>query len=254
MKINLSIYEQINIYNKSGVIFSTVRGAFNRVKIEGARCSSYYRDSVYTIDLPIESIRNAQKLNFLKNDVFTIKHIPKDRYTLRNGRALFVPAELITVECLGEYLSHEGNGEKCYLTLYQLDFSTPQTVEEPQIKKIVCDDYTLKAGEKFGNYYGTDEAHAFISLFDTTKSVFSKGKQGEKGILKRFFSPVNYNSFIVRSDYYARTDKDPARIEREKIAEIMKKHTRENISHYDVAKMLLDLNISIKAGAEDEKN
>ena len=254
MKIDLSIYERVNIYNANGAIFSTIRGAFNRVKIEGARCSSFYCDSVREIDLPIESIRNAQKLNFSKNDVFTIKYFPKDRYTIRNGRALFIPAELITVECLGEFLSHEGNGEKSFLTVYQLNFSTPQAVQEPQIKKIVCDNYTLKDGEKFGEWYGSDEAHAVISAFDTSKSLFNKGRKAERGILKKFYSPVIYNSFVVQSDYYTRQDKDAARVEREKIAEIMKEITRESISHYDVERLLTKLNISIKAGAENEKN
>ena len=145
-------------------------------------------------------------------------------------------------------MSIETSGEKDYLTLYKLSFANVQTVSEPKIERIICDNYTLKDGEKFGDYYGRDKAHACISSFDSSNSKFREPNENpEKGILKRYFENVLYNDFIVKSDYYTRTEKDPARVEREKIAEVINTclHNK-SISHYDVENLLKKLNISIK--------
>lgn len=249
MKIQLDHYEQINIYNENGVIFSTVRGGFERATIDGNKAKTHYANRVSEIDLPIENIRNALKLNFGKGDIFTIKYIPNDRYTIRNGRALYIHTSYINVENIGEYLSIETNGEKNYLTLYKFSFSNVQAIKEPKIERIICDNYTLKDGEKFGSYYGTDKDHAIISTFDTSESIYIKqaNKTPEKGILKHYFENVLYNDFIVKSDYYTKTEKDPERITRENIAEIINTclHNK-TISHYDVANIMQKLNISIK--------
>lgn len=251
MKINLDHYGQINIYDESGVIFSTVRGGFERATITGGKCSTYYANRVYIIELPIENIRNARKLSFDKNDVFSINFIPNDRYTIRNGKALYIPSKYINVESIGEYLSIETSGEKSFSTLYKLTFANVQTVREPKIERIICDNYTLHAGETFGSHYGRDKEHAVISTFDTSDSKFirDKNKPAEKGILKHYFENVCYSEFIVKSDYYTRTEKDPARIEREKIAETINGclHNK-TISHYDVENILKKLNITIKEG------
>lgn len=253
MKINLEHYEQINIYNESGVIFSTVRGGFERATIDGSKCKTHYSNKVIEIELPIENIRNALKLNLNKNDVFSIKYIPNDRYTLRNGRALYIHTRYINVENIGEYLSIETSGEKQYLTLYKFSFANVQTIKEPKINRVICDTYTLKDGEKFGSYYGPDKDHAVISSFDTSDSIFIQkaGKPAEKGILKRYMEDVLYNDFIVKSDYYTKTEKDAARIDREKLAEIINTclHSK-TLSHYDVENLLEKLNISIKEDAQ----
>lgn len=249
MKINLDLYEQINIYNETGVIFSTVHGGFERATINGSKCATHYANRVLEIELPIENIRNALKLNLNKCDVFSIKYFPNSRYTMRNGRALYIHTKYINVETIGEYLNLETNGEKNYLTLYKLSFSNIQTVREPKIERIICDNYTLQDGETFGSHYGRDKEHAVISTFDTSDSRFIKQAKEptEKGILKRYFEDVLYNSFIVKSDYYTRQEKDPARVEREKIAEVINTclHNK-SLSHYDVENLLKKLNISIK--------
>jgi hypothetical protein len=249
MKIKLDIYETINIYNENGIIFSTVRGAFERATIDGKKCSTYYGNRVFYIDLPIDNIRNALKLNFNKNDVFTLKEYANDRYEIRNGRALYIPEKYISVGNLGEYLALETNGEKDFLTLYRLAFATVQTVSEPKIERIICDNYTLQDGETFGSYYGKDKAHAVISTFDTSESAYhqKKGIPAEKGILKHYFEDVTYNEFIVKSDYYTRTEKDEARTEREKIAEIINSCLyNKTLSHYDIGKIMEKLNITVK--------
>lgn len=249
MKINLDHYEQLNIYNENGVIFSTVRGGFERATIDGNRCKTFYLNRVNIIDLPIENIRNAIKLNFKKCDVFSLKYMPADRYTIRNDRALYIHTNYINVENVGEFLSLETNGEKDYLTLYKLTFVNVQTVKEPKIDRVICDNYTLKDGEKFGSYYGPDKDHAIISTFDTSESIFIKkaGKPAEKGILKHYLEDVQYKELIVKSDYYTKTEKDAARIEREKLAEIMTACLHNtSFSHYDIERLLQKLNISIK--------
>ena len=247
MKINLSNYETINIYNENGVIFSTVRGGFERATIDGKKCRSHYSDIICEIDLPIDNIRNAQKLNLNKNDVFSIKYVPSDRYSIRNGRALYIPDRFISVERLGEFLALEANGEKDFLTLYKFAFANPQTVSEPHLERIICDNYTLEEGETFGSGYGRDEAHAVIDTFDTSKSRL-KEISHEKGILKKYYHDVIYSDFIVKSDYYTRTEKDEARTEREKIAEIINSCLyNKTFSHYDIEAIQKKLNISIKA-------
>ena len=247
MKIDLSNYEQINIYNASGVIFSTVRGGFERAEIDGEKVKSYYKNLVSSVELPAERIRSARKLNFDKGDVFEIAYYPKDRYTIRNGRALYIPAELVRVSPLGEFLALAHDGEKDFLTVYKLDFTTPQTVDEPQFKRIICDNYTLQPGERFGEYYGADEARACVAPFDSSEYAERRGIPAEKGVIKRWLAPVVYNSFIVKSDYYTRTEKDAERLERERIADIINTCLyNKTVSHYDIAKMLEKLNITIK--------
>lgn len=254
MKIKLDHYEQVNIYNENGIIFSTKRGGFDRATINGNKCATYYANRVSEIELPIDNIRNALKLNLNKNDVFSIKYIPGERYTIRNGRALYIHTKYIKVETIGEYLGIETSGEKGYLTIYKLTFANAQTVREPKIDRIICDNYTLQDGETFGDGYGKDKARAVISTFDTAKSRFVKGADNpaEKGILKKYFADISYTEFIVKSDYYTRTEKDAARVEREKIADIINSclHNK-SISHYDVERMLEKLNISIKDGGEE---
>lgn len=250
MKINLANYEMLNIYDENGVIFSTVRGGFERATIDGKKCRSHYSDIIREIDLPVDNIRNAQKLNLTKKDVFSIKYFPRDRYDIRNGRALYIPLDLIAVEILGQFLSLETNGERDFLTLYKLSFKTAQTVRETKCERIACDNYTLKDGETFGSGYGRDEAHAVIDTFDTSKSFF-KGQEipAEKGILKKYYHDVIYSDFIVKSDYYTRTEKDEARQEREKIAEIINSCLyNKMLSHYDIEAIQKKLNISVKEG------
>ena len=223
MKIQVSNYEQINIYNESGVIFSTIRGGFERATIKDGKARTHYNDTVYEIDLPVDKIRNARKIDFSKNDVFTINHMPKDRYDIRNGKAIYLSTKYITVENIGEYLSIETSGEKDFLTLYKFTFANSQTISEPQYERIICDNYTLSENERFSSGCGKDKDHACVSTFDTSENIFYKksGRPTEKGIIKRYYADIVYNSFLVKSDYYTRTEKDAARIEREKIAEIM---------------------------------
>ena len=249
MKINLTIYEQVNIYNESGVIFSTVRGGFERATIKGEKCFSDYRNNVGEIELPADNIRHARKLSFDRKDIFDITYYPEHRYIPRNGKALYIHTNYINVEIMGEYLSMTGNGEKNYLTLYRLTFAIVQTVSEPKFERIICDNYTLKDGEKFGGGIGRDKEHAIISTFDTSESKIAArtNRPGEKGIIKHYFEDVQSIEFIAKSDYYTRTEKDAARVEREKIAEIMNTCLHgKTISHYDVEKMLDKLNITTK--------
>lgn len=248
MKFNINNYEQINIYNENGVIFSTIRGGFERATIKDGKAQTHYNNTVYEIDLPVDNIRNARKIDFLKNDVFAVNYIPDNRYSIRNGKALYIHTKYITVDNMGEYLSIETSGEKDFLTLYKFTFASPQIISEPQCERIICDNYTLKEGERFSDGFGKDKAHACISTFDTSENTFYKksGRPAEKGIIKRYFAEIVYNSFLVKSDYYTRTEKDAARIEREKIAEIINTCLyNKTVSHYDVEKIMEKLNISL---------
>lgn len=251
MKINLEHYEQINIYNESGVIFSTIRGGLERVNINNDKCNTFHNNKVTEIDIHVDNIRNALKLNLNKKDVFAIKYIPDNRYHVRNGKALYIYTDYISVKNIGEYLSMEHNGEKNFLTLYQFSFNTIQTVKEPTIERIICDNYILKNGEAFGSHYGLDKEHAVISTFDNSGSPLRirANKPIEKGILKKYLENVQYYNFIVQSDYYTKTEKDPARVEREKIADIINDClNNKTLSHYDIEKILKKLNITIKEG------
>lgn len=248
MKININNYEQINIYNENGVIFSTIRGGFERATIKDGKAQTHYNNTVYEIELPIDSIRNARKIDLTKNDVFNISYMPKGRYDIRNGKAIYIPTKYITVENIGEYLSIETSGEKDFLTIYKFTFANPQTISEPQFERIICDNYTLSENERFSSGCGKDKNHACISTFDTSENTFYKksGRPAEKGIIKRYYADIVYNSFLVKSDYYTRTEKDAARIEREKIAEIINSCLyNKTVSHYDVEKIMEKLNISL---------
>lgn len=248
MKFKIDRYEQINIYNENGVIFSTIRNGFERATIKDGKAQTHYSNTVYEIDLPIDNIRNARKIDLTKNDVFTISYMPENRYGIRNGKALYIPTKYITVENIGEYLIIETSGEKDFLTLYKFTFAFPQTINEPQFERIICDNYTLSENERFSSGYGKDKDHACISTFDTSESTFYKksGRPAEKGIIKRYYGDIVYDSFFVKSDCYTRTEKDAARIEREKIAEIINSCLyNKTVSHYDVEKIMEKLKISL---------
>lgn len=248
MKFNIGKYEQINIYDENGVIFSTTRGGFDRATIKDGKAQTHYSNTVCEIDLPIDKIRNARKIDFSKSDAFTVSYIPENRYSIRNGKALYIPTKYINVENIGEYLSIETSGEKDFLTLYKFTFANPQTIREPQYERIICDNYTLSENEIFSSRCGKDKDHACISTFDTSENTFYKkrGLPAEKGIIKRYYADIVYNSFLVKSDYYTRTEKDATRIEREKIAEIINSCLyNKTVSHYEVENIMKKLKISL---------
>ena len=104
MKIDISVYEQINIYNNNGVIFTTERGGLHRATIDSKKNKILPGDVIYNIELSTNSIRAARSISFLKNDVFTIKY-SASRYSFKNGKALYIPASYIDVESLEKFFN-----------------------------------------------------------------------------------------------------------------------------------------------------
>ena len=64
--------------------------------------------------------------------------------------------------------------------------------------------------------------------------------------MKKWLTYDQITTAEIESDYYTRSEKDNNRVEREKIADLMTNACNVHISHYDVARMLKMLNISIK--------
>ena len=73
-------------------------------------------------------------------------------------------------------------------------------------------------------------------------------KTKETCVYKRWLTYEKITEIELKSDYYTRTEKDEARLYREQIAEIMTElgYNGKSISHYEVARFMEKLNITIK--------
>lgn len=229
MKINnfTANYNNLFVYDGENIIFETCRP--NDIDIEL---------------LNIE-IRSARKANFTKNDCFEMKSTKNNEYRyFSNGKDLYIPVsifELISVE-EKEHLKHDG--ETNYKNTYCFKINCEAYKYNKHWEKVTDLPSNMPLSEydpngKFGGGFSKD-----FNMYDTHTNFKTK----EEYICKKWLTYDRVTELTIDSDFYTRTEKDAGREERERIAEIMTECCYSNtyISHYEVARILEKLNITIK--------
>lgn len=212
-----------------------------------------YGDTLVRFDL--NSLKKANKINLSRKDCYYAKSVNGlNRYS-HNYYDLYIYVDDTNVKFqnLGEYISLESCGETDYKEVYKITLPSIHW-KHHNYKRIECENYTLADGERWSEYgFGSDEEHACVSPYDTTgyeKSLFRNGARPSKGIVKRWFSYSceDNDEIIVTSNVNTRVEKNPERLERERIANVMSDVLRNSISHYDVESLLKVVDIHIKEG------
>ena len=86
-------YEHLFIYDGENILYKTERPYELNLEIEGL------------------TVRNARKINFAKNDVFEVK-AEKSEYMFRNGKDLYIPVSVISIESVTEKQCRNGRKPK----------------------------------------------------------------------------------------------------------------------------------------------
>lgn len=227
-------YASLNIYNAETetVLFTTCR-------LSGTTSLDF--------DLYFDNIRSARKLNLKKNDIFEIK-TNKDTF-LNNGKDLYIPDTVIKIVSQKEILSSDFDGCKNYKQQYTVNFIGCKAFETTKHSEVV----DFPEGTKIADYDpngivsdGYIKGKNTYNRFDYTNSKYEEFRAKGSGVMKKWLTYDQITTAEIESDYFTRYEKDTERIEREKIADVMTDACKVNISHYDVARMLKVLNISIK--------
>lgn len=229
-------YASLNIYNAD-----TEKVLYTTCRLTGSTSLDF--------DLYIDSnIRSARKLNLKKNDIFEVKTTTKDTF-MNNGKDLYIPDAIIKIVSQEEKLALEANGCKDYKQVYAIEFIGCKAYKTTRHSEIV----DFPEGTKIADYDpngvvsdGYIKGKNTYNRFDYTNSKFEKIRAKGSGVMKKWLTYDQITTAEIVSDYYTRSEKDDSRVEREKIADLMTNACNVHISHYDVARMLKVLNISIK--------
>ena len=233
MKINgyTANYNNLFVYNESEIVFETCRP--NNIDIE----------------LSGIEIRSARKANLSKGDCFEIKSTKNNEYRcFTNGKDLYIPTSIFELVSVEEKMHMQHDGEKNYKNVYSFKIRCEAHKYTKHYEKVtdLPKDMPLKdydpTGE-FGGGFSKDHAMYDVSTNFKTKETY---------VCKKWLTYDSISELVIDSDYYTRTEKDEERLHREKIAEILTDCTYSNthISHYEVARILEKLDISIKECVE----
>lgn len=219
-------YNNLYIYDGETILFETCRPYEMNLEIEGLK------------------IRTARKLNFTKNDIFEIKST-KETYSISvNGKDLYIPASVISVESVTEKQFMKTNGETNYKNEYVLKLNCDAFRWNEHIEKVTDLPHNMPISEYDSNGKWGSGFSKTCTIYKTSENFKTK----ETNVFKYWLTYDRMTEIVVESDYYTRTEKTPERIERERIAEIMTEciYYGKTISHYEVERIMEKLNISIK--------
>lgn len=229
--------EMIYIYKNEEIL-----GYFREVKeheIKNNKITDVYDGDVRNAIIDFE-IKKANKVNLSRNDAFYTKN-PEKKYAIDKAYVLYINADLVKFENLGDVLATEFDHEKNYFETYKITFNSC-TFKRNKIERIVCDNYTLKEGERFGECYGYDKEHACIDSFICENTPFARKhhpeKIGEKGILRKWFEneTINNCELLVTRPYYSKTIKDEYRTQQDELCNELK-NAGFKFSHYDIERL-----------------
>lgn len=227
------------IFYKAGVELGSVREikehTIENGKIKDCFLNSEAKKVFFDFD-----IKRSNKLNLNRKDAFLYKNIEK-KYSFEPAYNLYIYADLVCFEALGEYISMETKHEKNYLTAYSVKFAGA-SFKRSKFEKIPMQDnesYKLQEGEVFSTCYGSDVNHKCIDTYDTNESIFKKNNKNEKGIIKRWFEDetINNVSMIIRYPYYTRCEKDNYLLSIDSLAEKAKK-AGVDLSSYQIERLI----------------
>lgn len=229
MKINnyTANYNNIFIYDGEKIVFETCRPGDIDLELFGLE------------------IRNARKANFSKNDCFEMKACKNNEYRyFANGKDLYIPVSIFELVSVEEKKHMEHDGEKNFKNVYTFKLNCEAYKYTKHWEKVtdLSKDMPLSQYDtngKFGSGFSKDH---------TIYEICTNYKTKEEYISKHWLTYDEVTDLVIDSDYYTRTEKDDSRIEREKIADILSEclYSGKTVSHYEVAKILEKLNITIK--------
>ena len=227
MKINgyEANYNNLFIYDGNEIVFQTCRMYDMNLRLDGL------------------NIRNARKIDFSKNDCFTVKSQNND-LLWRNGKDLYIPASVISVKEKNEVLSLDTNGEKTFIYEYILEFHCKAETVTKHYEKVT----DLPANMPLTDYDASGKWGSGFSWNYTMYDTYQNFKTKETHIAKHWLTLDAINEYKVRADYIHRSEKTEERAEREKIAELLSSclYNNHHVSHYEVERIMEKFNISIK--------
>jgi len=228
MKINNyeHSYEGIRIYKDGEVLFKSDRGYIGRHEINGEKVGTSYPDRITNFNLKNE-IKRANKLNLNRKDNFHIVEEIPYHYPSR-ASVLYVYADEINVESLGEMKAMVTTDETNYIDTYKLTFNSGYSYTEMDYRE-VPEDY------KFAN---NKEKNNFVEV--------DRGVNAGKYFIREY-KEVSANECIVTGDYYTKTEISDFRQNAKDLEEEFKKILpHSSLSFYDIERLLKVYNITKK--------
>lgn len=218
-------YNNLFIYEGENILYTTSRINDLRLELENL------------------NIRNARKINFAKGDIFDVK-TSNINSIFRNGKDLYIPSSIISVESVIEKEMCKHNGETNYKNIYTLKLHCNAHIWNTHIEEVT----DLPSDMPLENY---DKNGKFGSGYSKEHNIYefhTHFKTGEEWISKKWMTYDVITEIELESDYYTRTEKTDERLKREEIANIISSclWSDKNVSHYEVEKLMEKLNITIK--------
>jgi len=220
MKINNCEYQfaGYRIYKDGEVLFKSDRGYIEQKEFKGEKVDEIYGGRITGFNLKNE-IKRANKLNLNRKDNFYITEKIPYNYPPR-GQVLYIHADEVEVEPLGEQKAMITTDETNYIDTYKLTFKNGYEYAKMDYREVL-EDY------KFAN---RREKENFVSV----KSGVNEGKH----FIREYIS-VTANECLVTGDYYTRKETSDFRKLAEKLAEEFKEILpHSGLSHYDLERLL----------------
>lgn len=220
-------------------------------EIKGDRVEAVNRYDKELKAVNLSTVKRAKKFDLMRKDNFIVS-TASTSYITRPYDLYIYAGQGGDVEIMSaiEYKHGSGfDGQQWYMMNYGIKFNKGVSVWVGHVERIVCDDYTLQDGEKFGEYYGTKEAKT-VCLFDTSKYSLLKNREPQKGILKKWAEVVEMvGTFDIKGSRVSRVEKTAERIERENLAEEFSKITWVTVGEWQLKKFMDLYTITKKAEA-----
>ena len=227
MKINNATanYNNLFVYDENGIIYKTSRP--NDIDIE-----------LHDIE-----IRTARKENFKKGDFFEMKSQDNGYRCFANGKDLYIPSLAFELVKKEEVLHHQHDGEKDFKDVYTFKIKCKANKYTKHVEKVTDLPKDMQLSEydpngKFGGGFSKT-----CNMYDISENFKTK----ETYVVKKWLTYDVVEELTLESDCYTRIEKDENRNEREEIANILEDCLFSgSVSHFEVARMLEKLNITIK--------
>ena len=217
-----SQYQGFRIYQEGKILYKTDRTYLELNElIQNNEIKSFYNNRLKSFK--IEDPKRAIKLNLNRNDNFYIMEKVSD-YT--KGYILYIHANNVQVDFLGELLSFKTEHEQNFIDAYKLTFKYGFTINET-ISKEVDKNYKLEKNE----------------------TLYTTQKDGETIYKITSYNPIEKFDGIFTGDYFTKKVESDYRKMNNQIAKDFNNilSHNQNFSHYDIEKLLAKFNIAYKS-------
>lgn len=246
-KINFESISRLVIYGNGKKLFEKERDLATVSTGNGGTL-----DRIVSFNLSQEP-KNARKENLNRKDNYYLTYTPE---YFRNERrtALYVHVSEIEVENLGEKIHNQHDGETDFIYHYKLIFKNGGTIRKVNFERLnVPDGWTIpeeeqKTGAHWSKFLG-DYNNAYNIPSERTRKRAVENGLPDFNLIHWYITTEPLAENYYTGDYISRIERDDARKDREKIAEIISSclYGNNTVSHYEVARMLQHLNITVKA-------